>query len=433
MSNKTSFLASGDIFITRRIAQGGYEGYGDLVDLIKKHDVAFTNLEMTFHESQGYPAAESGGTWAMMEPGALDDIKAMGFNIFNTANNHSGDYGEGGILATIENLKKRDMVFSGTGENLAQASRPAYLETRNNRVALISVSSTFSEASRAGGQSQELKGRPGLNPLRFKTYYHVDKENFEKARELVELTYVNASLDFSIRNGYKKAFEAQELPLGESGIFILDEENWVETLPLEEDMKRIEEEIVEAKKQADIVIVSLHAHEFTGHDSIKPAMFLESFSRSCIDAGAQAVLGHGPHELRAIEIYRGCPIFYSLGNFLFQTETIALQPREAFINKGMDPDTKIGAFMEERSKKGTVGYGVQENIWRSVLASWVMEKGQIKEIVLTPIEMGLLARRSQKGLPRLSGDESTLEYLASLSEEYGTKIEIEDGLGYIRL
>ncbi len=47
-------------------------------------------------------------------------------------------------------------------------------------------------------------------------------------------------------------------------------------------------------------------------------MFLETFSRRCVDAGADAVIGHGPHELRGIEIYHGAPIFYSLGNFLLR-------------------------------------------------------------------------------------------------------------------
>ncbi len=40
------------------------------------------------------------------------------------------------------------------------------------------------------------------------------------------------------------------------------------------------------------------------------------FSRSVIDAGADMVVGHGPHVLRALEVYKGKLIAYSLGNFL---------------------------------------------------------------------------------------------------------------------
>ena len=68
-------VATGDMFITRRIAEDGYEGFEELSDCIKEHDVKFSNLEMTFHNQEGYPAAVSGGTWAMMEPEALDDVK----------------------------------------------------------------------------------------------------------------------------------------------------------------------------------------------------------------------------------------------------------------------------------------------------------------------------------------------------------------------
>ena len=71
---------------------GGYEGFEEMKTFIESHDVAFLNLESTFHEREGVPAAASGGTWAMSDPRTLDDMKEYGFNLFNTANNHSGDY-----------------------------------------------------------------------------------------------------------------------------------------------------------------------------------------------------------------------------------------------------------------------------------------------------------------------------------------------------
>jgi hypothetical protein len=43
---------------------------------------------------------------------------------------------------------------------------------------------------------------------------------------------------------------------------------------------------------------------------------LRAWARAVIDAGADGVIGHGPHVLRGIEFYRGKPIAYSLGNFL---------------------------------------------------------------------------------------------------------------------
>ena len=54
------------------------------------------------------------------------------------------------------------------------------------------------------------------------------------------------------------------------------------------------------------------------------------------------MIGHGPHELRGIELYHGGLILYSLGNFLFETETVELQPYDAYVNKKMPLDTKVG-------------------------------------------------------------------------------------------
>lgn len=81
---KTTFIASGDSFITRRIPNDGYEGFDELKCLIEAHDVRFANLESTFHDQEGAPAATSGGTWAMSDPVLLDDMNRYGFNLFNT-------------------------------------------------------------------------------------------------------------------------------------------------------------------------------------------------------------------------------------------------------------------------------------------------------------------------------------------------------------
>ena len=121
---KTSFIATGDVFITRRVPEEGYEGFHALQNCISSHDVAFTNLEMTFLRDEGIPNAVSGGTWASTDPVMLDDMKRYGFNLFNTANNHSCDYSHSGVLATIRHLKERNMVFSGTGATLGEASKP---------------------------------------------------------------------------------------------------------------------------------------------------------------------------------------------------------------------------------------------------------------------------------------------------------------------
>ena len=418
--------------MTRRLPEGGYEGFAPLQECIQKHDVRFLNLESTFHNYEGYPAAQSGGTWALSDPRTLDDIKAFGFNLFTTANNHSGDYGEGGILATVRNLKARDMCFSGTGKDLGDASRPCYLETKNARVALISCSASFSEASRAGEQTRNMLGRPGLNPLRVEKLYHLDPEHFQMAETVAKVSGINATMEKTIRNGYGVAPKAGTLSIGPSK-FVKDDRCFVESRCNEQDVQRILDEIREAKRQADVVLVSIHNHILDGAENTEVPGFLKDFAHFCIDAGADVMIGHGPHELQGIELYKGGLILYSIGNFLFETETVEFQPWDAYVNRSISPDTKVGEYMNERSGNGTKGYCVQWPIWNAVMAAWTMEDGKLTQVQLYPVELGMEKSRGQKGVPVMNKSTETLEYLEKLCKPFGTQIEIKDGVGYIQM
>lgn len=432
MRKKTTFLATGDSFITRRLPVGGYTGFREIKEVIAAHEVRFNNLEITIHNKEGYPAAFSGGTWAMAEPGILDDLKQFGFNLYNTANNHSGDYSHGGLLATIRHLRERDMLYAGTGENLAAASAPAYLETSCARVAMLGVCATFHDSDAAGNQGPALQGRPGLNPLRYQKTFHVEPRYYETLREIARKTEMNASMELTVQNGYARLLPEGKLYFGGMN-FCLSDENALYTEPLQTDMERITAHIREARRQADYVLVSVHSHEFSGRSVVNPAQFLRTFAHTCIDAGADAILGHGPHELRGVEIYNGKAIFYSLGNFIFQTETVSMQPADAYENAAMSSAAMVGEYMDRRSRNGTSGYAVQPNIWRSVMAGFTAENGVITEIKFYPITLGMELPRSRIGFPQLLHSDEVLEYLAELSRPFGTKMQIANGVASVML
>lgn len=429
---RTTFIATGDSFITRRLPENGYQGFDELEQLIKGHDVRFANLEMTFHRQEGFPAAASGGTWAMTDPAMLDDMLRYGFNLFNTANNHSGDFGPLGVTATIKHLQERNMVFAGTGATLQEASNACYLEVDGLRVAMIGATSNFDPAAVAGGQGFRMIGRPGLNPLRYRTIYHVDKETFDAVQNLAKKTQVNAFQELSIELGY-----AAPLPEGLSHFgpyqFVLDDKNFVETKPDPIDEERILNEIREAKRQADVVLFSLHTHEMNGKNFFSIPQFVTTMTHEAIDAGASVVIGHGPHMLRGVEVYNGGVILHSLGNFIFQTETIAAQPYDAFVKMRLSQDTRVGEYMNNRSKNDTVGYPAMPDIWRAFAAGWTLEDGRITEMKLYPIELGMHVSRAQRGWPRLSRSVETLEKIRELSAELNTRVEIRDGVGYVTL
>lgn len=96
-------------------------------------------------------------------------------------------------------------------------------------------------------------------------------------------------------------------------------------MPNVNDLDGARELVIAARKKADLVVVSFHGGaEGTGAQNVpnRSEIFLgenrgnlPAFAHTVIDAGASLVLGHGPHVMRGMEIYKDRLIAYSLGNF----------------------------------------------------------------------------------------------------------------------
>ena len=199
-------------------------------------------------------------------------------------------------------------------------------------------------------------------------------------------------------------------------------------------MERIVKSIESARTQCDYVIVSLHSHEVGSRNKECPCAFFAEFAHNCIDAGASAVIGHGPHLIRPIEMYKGCPIFYSLGNFLFQNEHTQFAAEDMFEKYGLTSDTSMGELYNVRSKGHTRGLLTERRVMEAIIPYMEIENDRVTKIELMPIDMGVDLEFWQKGLPRPGYGMGILERLAKMSEPYGTKITIrEDGIGEIVL
>lgn len=432
MKKTMTFVATGDSFITCRLPYPKGEAFEDIKKIIDKGQVKFTNLEVTVHDFQGPPAAFSGGTWAIADPGVLKDIDAYGFNLLNIANNHTLDYSYGGLQATEDNLKKYDFIYGGAGENMAKASDPKYLTCPSGRVGFIAATSTYYESWIAGEQRRDVKGRPGVNPLRHRDVHIINKENMATLRHIGEVTDINAMNNLNYKEGFDVLPSSNMLKFG-NYVFQEGDEEGLSTHPDKRDMNRILKAISEAKRQSDEVVVSIHSHEMKGEDKSKPSEFLIEFARACIDEGACAIIGHGPHILRGIEIYKGRPIFYSLGNFIFQTDLVSKLPSDFYEKFDLDPmDNPADAF-DTRSKDNTVGLGVNPKVWQSVIASWKIEDNKLKDLYLYPISLSNGDKRYERGWPELSEDMNVIEDLARLSKSFGTEIVIEGNKGVVRL
>ncbi|MBW5445298.1 CapA family protein [Cohnella sp. CFH 77786] len=432
MDQEISFIASGDSFITRRLPSFQTSSFQRIAKLFHNADVRFTNLETTLHHYDCVPSALSGGTWAVSPPEVLEDLKAYGINAISWANNHTMDYLYEGLAATESHLNRYGFIHAGAGRNLAEASEVRYLETPSGRVGLIAATSTFHEFQMAGEQRSDMIGRPGIHPLRYISTYGVPEDKLETLKEIARSVHLNAKRNKSIQNGYLKDEEIGVFAFG-TYRFKADETAGVSTSPHETDMKRIRRRIAEAKRQADYVLVSIHTHEMNGDRMEEPAEFIRTFARACIDEGAHAVIGHGPHVLRGIEIYRKRPIFYSLGNFIFHNETLPRLPAESYDKYGLGPEHTVADVFDCRSANGTRGYAANPQIWRSVLPYWKMRNGELTELTLFPIELGFGLPRPQRGWPELSSDREILLALRELSSPFGTQIEIDGIAGRVVL
>ena len=195
------------------------------------------------------------------------------------------------------------------------------------------------------------------------------------------------------------------------------------------DVERLKKAIYEAKLGADYIMVSIHSHQLSGDRKESPSKFLIDLAHECIDAGAHAIIGHGPHLLRPIEIYKDCPIFYSLGDFILQLYNIEFAPAEFFRKYGMQPDDTVHDLLKTRSHNFTVGLMEDPRMNLTVLPIWESEAGKLKRLRLVPVELSMRGNKSEIGLPRIGGAEKIVEYLGEMSRPYGVTLKIaEDGL-----
>lgn len=416
VAEKMRFALTGDAIITRPISPFKEPQFLKMIKLIHGADVAFTNLEMLFHNYEGYPATHSGGTYMRAEPELIDELVWAGFDMVSMANNHTMDFGPQGLESTIEVVRKSGLVYAGAGMNLAEARAPSYMETDGGRVAIISVASSFSDEDRAGHQRKDMKGRPGLSPIRYKTTYTVS----EKALEELKMIAKEAAINTKEKDGALSFL---------NGTFKSGTATGIKTEPHIGDLEEILRVIQDSARQADWVLVTSHTHESKGEKEI-PAEFLEIFARATIDAGADIFVGHGPHVLRGIEIYEEKPIFYSLGDFLFQNETVALLPADLYERYEVDQDS-LPVFLQDKRIEagGDKSFPANANIWESVIAVPEYNQGQLTKILLHPITLGFGESRTHRGRPRLAsvklGKEIITTGLAELSKPYGTEIKYD--------
>lgn len=430
---KTSFCAVGDMLVQRRIPKKS-EGFKEVSEYLNKADAKYVNLETTLHRGEHFPNQFNGGSYLRCDPEILEDIKEYGFNMLSFANNHSMDFGHGGLLATKKAVDEAGIKNAGAGNNIDEASAPCYIDTPNGRIALIGVVSSMENVSAlAGPQSRRYPGRPGVNGLRIDESVVVTKEQFEAIKQIEKLSKINAQKNIERAEGYYPPVPEGFASLKDLKFQLGDETKYV-THPNSEDLLRVEKAIYEAQMQADYILVTVHSHELSGDKKENPAQFLQEFAHFCIDKGAHAVIGHGPHLLRPVEIYKGFPIFYSLGNFVIHNECIPYAPEEMYKMQGLTSDDTMRDFFCKRSKNYTRGLMRDRRMLESVIPYVEFVDGKVNKIELMPIELNFDLPVWRSGNPRFSNKHNIIERLRDMSKEFGTTIEIDErGYGIVKV
>ncbi|MBX3501501.1 MAG: CapA family protein [Alphaproteobacteria bacterium] len=419
-------LLTGDSILQRRLQSRADDVLSPLFDRVRAADVAFTNLEVLANDYRGDPVLESGGSHFGAPSWVLDELVEAGFDLFATATNHSLDYGVAGLLHTLQAMEARGLSFAGIGRNLEDARRPVYHTHPHGTVAMLSCTSSFAKGQEASAQRPDLPGRPGLNPLRFETVHEVTPPQLEALREIADQLGLEAERQQKIKMGFAFAPSDPALfPLGTMN-FRAANRPAVRMTANRKDIDGMTRWIREARGLSDVVLVSLHAHEQAESKEI-PAEFIPVFAREMIDAGADLVVGHGPHLLRGLELYKGKPIFYSLGNFIGQNELVPKIPADGYERFRAEPELTPGQVYQRRVQNDQVGFPADPRYWESVVPVLTYEAGALKGIELMPISLGWKEARHKRGRPRLAkGEEgrAILERFAALSKPFGTTVEI---------
>jgi poly-gamma-glutamate synthesis protein (capsule biosynthesis protein) len=245
------------------------------LEVIRQGDITFGQIEVLFTnegELQRFPSATP---YIRVPPEYASSLAYAGFDVVSCASNHAMDWGERAMLDSIENIRSQGVSVIGAGRDEPSARQPAVVKHAGNRIAMLAYTSVAPPACYA------IDSEAGVAPIRARTYYD--------------------TIDY----------QAGTPPL-------------VVTAPWPDDLQAMTDDISQAKAIADVVIVSLH---WGVHHLAKViADYQPVVAHAAIDAGADLLIGHHPHLLKAIEVYKGKVIFYSIGNFAFDSIKRRTQP-----------------------------------------------------------------------------------------------------------
>lgn len=211
--------------------------------------------------------------WASLKqsPKRVTDLRMINVKVVSLANNHMLDYGIKGVYDTLKYLDSAGILHAGAGKNINDALKPIELKLGSEKFHFYSLTTTLPFESGAA------KGKPGVGPIKVRCVYYFDPVGLQEGPGRPPITFCEYDPN---------------------------------------DMRRISRALKNDTRAGIKPIVAMHwgmAYQKNITD------YQREIGHKLIENGAELVIGHHPHVLQEIEFYRGKMIFYSLGNFLWES------------------------------------------------------------------------------------------------------------------
>ena len=340
-----------------------------LADLITSditdRDFLIAQCERTYSERGAYQdwTTIPAGTWSRLAPDYASIWKTAGINVASVASNHALDWGVEPFLDTIEMFRSWGITVLGGGASEEEARRPALLRKGDTTVAVLAYNCVLREGQRAKG------AHPGLSAVRCRTWYEpIDHQPGTP-------------------------------PL-------------VMSAPREPDLQDMIADIESARQQASAVVVYIHWG--LRHIEKVISTYQPIIGHAAIDAGADIVVGHGPHVVKGVEVYKGRAIFYSIGNFL---TTGRLKHDET-------GSQEWNIFWSEHNRDPKVLYGFPEQSKKSLIPRLSFDPNGLARVEVLPTLINDLAqpRVLKPGTPEF---EENFRYLQWTSDNLENDLRVE--------
>ena len=304
-------------------------------ETMREADVVFGNLEgCLFDSDQELPYKQG---WRHAGTAGARALVAGGFHAVGCANNVT--FGRDAIVSSLAHLDEMGIAHTGSGVDRASARAPVVLERDGVRFGFAQYTSVFWPIGHEADDDA-----PGVATVKVHTAYEPNRR-------------------------------IAEMPGGPPTVL-----TWTD----HDSLRRLREDLERLSAQADVVVASFH-WGVSGSD--RAAQYQSALGRAALDAGADLVMGHGPHVVQGIEMHDGRPIFHSLGNFTFGWERMTRE-------------------------------------WVGLMVRAEVEDGKLSRVACSPVRPDALGRtmlRSAEDEPEAVSD------LRRLSAPFGTTLDVDDG------